>query len=67
MLKITVFNYKIKLEIKATATTAITNKLKNPPMSEGNTCIAQLNLEVITLKIIQQGNSLAFFVKSFEK
>ena len=53
MLKITVFNYKIKLEIKATTKTAITNKLKNPPMSEGNTYIAQPNLEVITLKIIQ--------------
>ena len=49
MLKKTFFNYKIK--IKTTTTTGLKNDLKHSPVSEGNTCIAQPNLEVlITLK-----------------
>ena len=45
------FNYKIKIK---TAPTALKNELKYSPMSEGNICIAEPNLEVyITLKVIQ--------------
>ena len=32
-----------------TTTTAIKNELKYSPMSEGNTCIAEPNLEVLPL------------------
>ena len=48
--KKTFFNYKIKIEIKTTTTTALKNELKYSPMSEGNTCIAEPNLEVLPLK-----------------
>ena len=51
MLKKTFFNYKIK--IKTTTTTGLKNELKYSPMSEGNTCIAEPNLEVLPLRIIQ--------------
>ena len=51
MLKKTFFNYKIK--IKRTATIGLKNELKYSPMSEGNTCIAEPNLEVLPLRIIQ--------------
>ena len=46
----TFFNYKMK--IKTTATRLI-NELKYSSMSEGNTCIAEPNLEVLPLRIIQ--------------
>ena len=49
MLRKTFFSYKIKLEIKATKTTALKNQLKYSPMSEGNTCIAEPNFEVLLL------------------
>ena len=51
MLKKTFFNYQIK--IKTTTTTVLKNELKYSPMSEGNTCIAEPNLEVLPLRIIQ--------------
>ena len=38
------------MEIKATTTTASKNELKYSPMSEGNTCIADPNLEVLPLR-----------------
>ena len=37
LLKKTFFNYKIKIETKATTKTALKIKLKYSPMSEGNT------------------------------
>ena len=36
-----------------TATIGLKNELKYSLMSEGNTCIAELNLEVLPLRIIQ--------------
>ena len=53
MLKKTFFNYKIKIKIKKTTTTGLNNELKYSPLSEGNTCIAKPNLEVLPLRIIQ--------------
>ena len=50
MLKITFCNNKIKIEIKTTITTAIKNRLKYSPISEGNTCIAEPKLEVLPSK-----------------
>ena len=51
--KKTFFNYKIKIKIK-TAPAALKNELKYSPVSEGNICKAEPNLEVyITLKVIQ--------------
>ena len=50
MLKKTFFNYKIKVEIKTTTTTGLKNELKHFPMSEGNTCIGEPNLEVLLLR-----------------
>ena len=35
--------------MKATTTTVIVNELKYSSMSEGNTCIAEPNLEVLPL------------------
>ena len=46
MLKSTFFNYKI--EIKITATAEIKNELKYSPMSKGETCIAEPNLQSFT-------------------
>ena len=43
--KKTFFNYKIKMKIKTT-TTGLKNELKYFPISVGNTCIAEPNLEV---------------------
>ena len=47
------FSYKIN--IKATTTTGLKSELKYSPMSDGNTCIEQPNLEVSPLRIIQCG------------
>ena len=44
------FNYKIK--IKTTTTTGLESELKYYPISEGNTCIAEPNLEVLPLRKI---------------
>ena len=41
------------MKIKATTTTGLKNELKYSSMSEGNTCIAEPNLEVLFLRIIQ--------------
>ena len=38
---------EINIEIKTTATAVIKNELKYFLMSEGNTCIAELKLEVL--------------------
>ena len=38
------------MEIKITTTTALKNELKYSPMSEGNTSIAESNLEVLLLR-----------------
>ena len=53
MLKKTFFNYKIKIKIKTTTTTWLKNELRCSPMSEGNACIADPDLEVLPLRIIQ--------------
>ena len=50
MLKNTFFNYKIKTEIKTITAPAIKKELKYSPMSEGDTCIAEPNLEVLPLQ-----------------
>ena len=47
ILRKTFFNYKIKIEIKTTITATLKNELKYSPMSEGNNCIAELNLEAL--------------------
>ena len=50
MLKKTFFNYKTKIK---TTTTGLKKELRYSPMSEGNTCTAEPNLEVLPLRIIQ--------------
>ena len=50
MLKDALFNYKIKIEIKTTTTTAIKNELKYSPLSEGNPSTAEPKLEVLPLR-----------------
>ena len=47
----TFFNYKMK--IKTTTTTRLIIELKYSSMSKGNTCIAEPNLELLPLRIIQ--------------
>ena len=39
----------MNIEIKITTTAVIKNELKYFPMSQGNTCIAEPNLEVLPL------------------
>ena len=46
---------EISIEIKTAATVAIKNELKYFPMSEGNTCIAEPNLEVLPLIWFSKG------------
>ena len=47
---------EISIEIKTTTTTAvIKNELKYFPMSDGNTCIAEPNLEVLPLIWFSKG------------
>ena len=46
----TFFNYKMKIK---TTTTRLINELKYSSMSEGNTCIAEPNLELLPFGIIQ--------------
>ena len=41
--------------MKTTTTTALKNKFKYSPMSEGNTCIAEPNLEVLPLIWFSKG------------
>ena len=66
MLKKTFLNCKIKIKFKTTAT-GLKNELKYSPMSEGNTCIAVPNLEVLPLRIIQQRTSFVFLLKVSKK
>ena len=67
MLKNTFFNYKIKIEIKTTATTVIKNEVKYSPLSEGNICIAEPNLEELSLRSFSKGLVQFIFVKRFTK
>ena len=57
--------YKIKIKIKTT-TMGLKNELKYCPVPEGNTCIAEPNLEVFPLRIIQWRASLVFLLKVFK-
>ena len=66
MLKKTVFIDKIKIKIKTTTGTGLKNELKYSPMSEGNICIAEQNLEVLPLRIIQQKTNLNLLLKVFK-
>ena len=43
----------MKIKVRTTTTIGLKNELKYSPMSEGNTCIAEPNLEVLPLRIIQ--------------
>ena len=42
-----------KIKIKTTTAIGLKNEPKYSPMSEGNTCIAESDLEGLTLRIIQ--------------
>ena len=42
-----------KIKIKTTTAIGLKNEPKYSPMSEGNTCIAEPDLEVLPLRIIQ--------------
>ena len=46
---------EISIGIKTTTTAEIKNELKYFPMSEGNTCIAEPNLEVLPLIWFSKG------------
>ena len=46
---------EISLEIETTTTAVIKNELKCFPMSDGNTCIAEPNLEVLPLIWFSKG------------
>ena len=46
---------EISIEIKTTTTAVIKNELKYFPMSEGDTCIAEPNLEVLPLIWFSKG------------
>ena len=43
------------MEVKTTTTAVTKNKLKYFPMSEGNTCIAETNLELLPLIWFSKG------------
>ena len=49
MINNTIFNNRISIEIKPTETAVIKNRLNCFPISEGNTCIADPNLEILPL------------------
>ena len=49
MIKIQLSIIEISIEIKTTTAAVIKNELKYFPMSEGNTCIVEPNLEVLPL------------------
>ena len=50
MLKKEFLSYKIKMKLEATTTTVIKNELKYSPMSKGNACVAEPNLDVLSLR-----------------
>ena len=56
----------MKIIIKTT-TIGLKNEVKYSPMSEGNACIAEPNLEVLPLSIIQKRTSLVFLLKVSKK
>ena len=45
----------MNIEIKTATTAVIKNELKYFPVSEGNTCIAEPNLEVLPLIWLSKG------------
>ena len=49
MIKNTIFNNRISIEIETTTTAVIKNNLKYFLMSEGKNCIVQPNLKVLPL------------------
>ena len=55
MLKIQFSIIEINTEIKTTTAAVIKNELKYFSMSEGNTCIAEPNLEVLPLTGFSKG------------
>ena len=56
MIKNTIFNNRFSISIAVITTTAvIKNELKYFPMSEGNTSIAEPNLEVLPLIWFSKG------------
>ena len=44
---------EINIEIKTTTTAVIKNEVKYFPMSEGNTCITEPNLEVLPFLLLK--------------
>ena len=50
MLENTFFSYKMNTDLRTTTAATIKNELKYSPISEGNTCIAEPNLEVLPLR-----------------
>ena len=54
MPKNTFFNYKIKIEIKTTATVALKNELKDSPMSEGNTSVSLLHYQMTANSVVSR-------------
>ena len=55
MIKNTISIIEINIEIKTTTTAVIKNESKYFLMSEGNTCIAEPNLEVLPLIWFSKG------------
>ena len=55
MIKNTISIIEISIEIKTTTTAVIKNELKYFPISEGNTCIAEPNLEALPLILFSEG------------
>ena len=55
MIKIQFSIIERSIGIKTTTPAEIKNQLKYFPMSEGNTCIAELNLEVLPLLWFSKG------------
>ena len=56
----------MSIEIQTTTTAVIKNELKYFPMSEGNTCIAEPNLEVLPLIWFSKGLVSFLFVISLK-
>ena len=57
---------EISIEIKTTTTAVIKKDLKYFPMSEGNICIAEPNLEVLPLIWFSKGLVSSLFVTSLK-
>ena len=63
MIKNTISIIEINIEIKTTTTAVIKNEYKYFLMSEGNTCIAEPNLEVLPLIWFRKGLVQFLFLK----